>query len=439
MIAFLEIVLSFVLVLGILVFVHEFGHFLFARLFGISVPVFSFFGIGPRLFGFSWRGTDFRVSAVPLGGYVRLAGEEAEDRTGAGNEMQSKPRWQRLIVFVAGATFNLALAVLIMWGVFWAQGAEDFPSAPVVAGVKEGSPAESAGLQRGDKVLSIKGRDAREPATFIEEIDLSPDSKVNVEIERGGKSMEVQLATGVSREGGVYRGDPGWMLLQEGVGPTTIFQVLPGSPAEKAGLKTGDKVLGAEGRRPIGEVDLRGLLAASAGKEVRLEIGRGAKTLEVRMTPHEEGGRGVIGVVFRTPGIHRDLSAGQALVEAVKWNASQANTIFVALKRLATKPQTVRNFTGPIGIARLSRAAVTSLESFLFLLALISLNLGILNLLPIPVLDGGHILILCVEGIARRDLSEAVKERVMQAGLVFLLLFFGAIIYFDVIKTFFSS
>ena len=437
MIVLLETLASFVLVLGILVFVHEFGHFAVAKALSIGVPVFSL-GFGPRLFGFRRGGTDYRVSAVPLGGYVRLAGDESdENRTGGPDEFLPRPRWQRLLVYAAGAVCNLVLAVAIVWGFFWLQGTEDFPSPPTVVAVAPGSPAEAAGIAKGDRVLSIEGRDAREPSTFLDEIDLAPESTVAVEVERAGRVLAIPLGTGVSREGGTYRGDPGWGLLQEGVGPTTVLQVLAGGAAAKAGIEPGDRILSADGRKPIGEVERRGLIASSAGREVRLEVERAGETVEVALTPKKEGDRGVIGVVFRTPGVHRDLSLGSALVEAVRWNASQTKTIFVALRRLAKTPGTVRNFSGPIGIARLSRAAMTSVESFFFFLAIISLNLGILNLLPIPVLDGGHILILLFEGAIRRDFSLKVKERVMQAGLAFLLLFFAIVIYFDVIKTWF--
>lgn len=437
MIALLETLASFVVVLGILVFVHEFGHFAVAKSLGIGVRIFSL-GFPPRAFGYRWGETEYRISAIPLGGYVLLAGDESdEDRTGKANEFLSRPRWQRLLVFAGGVVCNLVLAVAIVWGFFWLQGTEDFPSPPTVVAVAPGSPAEAAGIAMGDKILTVQGRDARNPSTFLDEIDLAPESTVEVEIERAGKALAIRLGTGVSREGGTYRGDPGWALLQEGVGPTTVLQVLPGGAAAGAGLEPGDRILAADGRKPIGEVELRGLIASSAGREVRLEVEREGRALEVVLTPKREGDRGVIGVVFRTPGVPRDLSLGSAFVEAVRWNAAQTKTIFVALRRLAKTPGTVRNFSGPIGIARLSRAAMTSVESFFFFLAIISLNLGILNLLPIPMLDGGHILILLFEGAIRRDFSMKVKQRVMQAGLAFLLLFFAIVIYFDVIKTWF--
>ncbi len=441
MIGVLEILLSFILVLGILVFVHEFGHFLFARLFGVAVPVFSFFGIGPRLFGFSWRGTDFRVSAVPLGGYVRLAGEEAEDRTGSGSEMQAKPRWQRLVIFAAGAVFNILLALLVTWIVLWAYGKDEQPIAknyPVVAYVANDSPAAAAGIRPGDLVVSIGGKDARDPQTEGDEILLSPGRTKPVVVERSGARLDLTMGTGSDPR--YHLGDPGWRTIAENAGQPMIGMVLGGYPAEKAGILSGDKVLGADGQEPIDEVHLRAILTASAGREVALKIEREHRVLDLSVTPRSEGGRGVVGVVFKTAGlVHVTYGPVAAAAESLALNLELSKTLFKTLRKLVRREISMRAFSGPIEIARVSREMVKRLESFLSFLAFVSLQLGVLNLLPIPVLDGGHILILCVEGIIRRDLSEVIKERVMQAGLVFLLLFFGAIIYFDVIKTFFSS
>jgi regulator of sigma E protease len=216
--------------------------------------------------------------------------------------------------------------------------------------------------------------------------------------------------------------------------------VLGGYPAEKAGFQSGDKVLAADGEEPIDEVRLRAILTASAGREVALKVERGGRRLDLAVTPRSEAGRGVVGVVFKTAGlVHVAYGPVAAAAESLRVNVELSKTLFKTLRKVARREISVRAFSGPIEIARVSREAVKRLESFLAFLAFVSLQLGILNLLPIPVLDGGHILILCVEGIMRRDLSEIVKERVMQTGLAFLLLFFGAIIYFDVIKTFFTS
>lgn len=431
-----QTLLSFIVVLGILVFVHEFGHFIVAKAFKIGVPVFSL-GFGPRLWGFRRKETDYRVSAVPLGGYVRLAGDEAdENRTGGPDEFLARPRWQRFLVFVAGATFNIVLAIVVMTAVFAMWGRDEVvrpETFPTVADVAPASPAEKAGLRRGDKVLRIGGQDARDQQTQVNEIVLAPDQLKPVDIERDGVPMTVSMRTG---QDPVYHlGAPGWRLIQDGEGPPEIEMVLGGSPAEKSGLMRGDKVVGIDGRSPQGELELKALLEKSIGRSVTLAIRRAGRELSVVVTPRDESGIGKIGVLFAEGNrVHHELGFSAAFAASLDWNAGITRSVFQTLGRLVKREISVRAFSGPIEIARVSREAVRGGESFFTLLALISLQLGILNLMPIPVLDGGHILILACEGLLRRDLSEKLKERVMTVGFVFLLAFFGLVIFFDILK-----
>jgi regulator of sigma E protease len=433
---FAQTALSFVVVLGILVFVHEFGHFIVAKLFKIGVPVFSL-GFGPRLVGFRRGETDYRVSAVPLGGYVRLAGDEADEaRTGAPHEFLVRPRWQRFLVFVAGATFNIVLAVVVMTVVFATWGRDEVvrpESFPTVADVLPDSPAEAAGLRRGDKVVRIGGEDARDQQTQVNQIVLAPDQVKPVEIERDGAHLTVSMSTG---QDPVYHlGAPGWRLIQEGGGPPEVDMVLGGSPADKAGLLHGDKIVGIDGRSPQGEMELKALLENSIGREVKLAVSRAGERLNLAVTPKDEGGKGKIGVLFAEGNrVHRTLGWGGAFAASIDWNVDITRSVFQTLSRLVKREISVRAFSGPIEIARVSREAVRGGQSFLTLLALISLQLGILNLMPIPVLDGGHVLILACEGLLRRDLSDKLKERVMTVGFVFLLAFFGLVIFFDILK-----
>jgi regulator of sigma E protease len=219
-----------------------------------------------------------------------------------------------------------------------------------------------------------------------------------------------------------------------------IVEVIPDSPAEAAGILAGDRIVAVGEREPVTELEFREILAKSPGVEVELTIDRDGDVRTIAVVPADEDGRGKIGVLPRSGSIlHRELTAGAAAVEAWKTNIRLAMTVGLTLKRMFRGDISVRALSGPIEIAQVSRRAVRGIQSLLSFLAFISLQLGILNLLPIPVLDGGHILLLGVEGVLRRDLSMRVKERVMQVGLVFLLGFFGMVIYFDVIKAFFTS
>jgi regulator of sigma E protease len=431
-------IFAFILVLAPLVFIHEFGHFLAAKILKIGVPVFSL-GFGPRVAGIRRAETDYRLSLIPLGGYVRLAGDEAdENRSGAPEEFLSRPKWQRFVVFVAGAVFNLILAFLATWLLFGVYGKDDISDYPVVRLLDDPSQAAAAGIQRGDKILAIGGTDLQGAAfldTYTMEITLAPDTVKSLRVEREGRQFDVEMNTGSDPKYGI--GDPGWFLSLGGSEPAVIQTVLPGEAAAEAGLKARDLILGAGGREPIGEIELRVLLLAAAEQEVEFKVEREGEILELTVVPRDRDGRGFIGVEFRPADRSRiDLSVGEAAAEAWRLNLTQSKTLFVVLKRLITREVSLRTMSGPIGIAQVARQALEmGPEWFLRLLGFFSLQLGILNLLPIPVLDGGHILILGVESIMRRDLSEKVKERVMQAGFVFLLAFMSLIIYLDVVKS----
>jgi len=304
---------------------------------------------------------------------------------------------------------------------------------PTVADVVPASPAETAGLRRGDKVLRIGGQDARDQQTQVDQIMLAPDQVKPVEFERDGVPQTLMMSTG---QDPVYHlGAPGWRLIQEGGGPPEVEMVLGGSPADTAGLIRGDKIVEIDQRVPQGEMELKALLEKSIGRNVPLTVLRDGVRKELVVTPKDENGKGKIGVLFAEGNrVHRELGWGGAFAASLSWNVDITKSVFQTLGRLIKRQISMRAFSGPIEIARVSREAARGLETFLKLLALISLQLGVLNLMPIPVLDGGHILILGFEGLLRRDLSDKLKERVMTVGLVFLLAFFGLVIFFDILK-----
>jgi len=432
----LQTVFAFILVLAPLVFVHELGHFAVAKMFGIGVPVFSL-GFGPRLFGFSTGGTDYRVSAVPLGGYVRLAGDESdENRTGAPEEFLSRPKWQRFFVFVAGAAFNVVTAFVALWLMFAVWGKQEIPAGyPIVESVEAGSTAEASGLLPKDKLIEIAGQDVQDPERFMNaflmDVRLAPNKSKPIVIERDGQRISLDLQIGADPTDG--SGVPGWVLSY---GPAVVVEVLAGTPADRAGLLAGDEIVGAEGKSPIQYLDLRLLLADSPGTELDLVVNRNGEMIPMMVTPRDEGGKGYLGVQL-SPAlpIQRDLDVLEAAGESARLNVQLSQTLLVVLKRLFSRELPLSTMSGPIGIAKFAHEALLAgAQRFIWLLGFFSLQLGILNLLPIPVLDGGHILILGVEGILRRDLSERVKERIMQVGFVFLLAFMGTIIALDIIK-----
>ena len=433
---FLQTVFAFILVLAPLVFIHELGHFLAAKAFRIGVPVFSL-GFGPRLWGFRRAETDYRLSVVPLGGYVRLAGDEAdENRTGAPEEFLSRPKYQRFIVFVAGAAFNIILAFLAFWLFFGVYGKE-VVAYPVVQVVLEDSQAAKAGVLVGDTVIEVNGKDLiAEDVNQVLSLDLllSPNQEREIVLERQGQRITTTMFTGEDPK--FKMGLPGWRLGVADEIPT-ILEVTPGSPAEQAGLREDDVIVAAGGQDEIGQLELRQMIQQAPGLTIDLLVERAGARIPLTVTPGaNDDGSGVIGVRFvpfetpRTP-----LSVSQAAAESLRQNIVLSKTLFVVLKRLVTREVSVRSMSGPIGIAQVANSALQQgPRVFLYLVAFFSLQLGILNLLPIPVLDGGHILILLVEGVIRRELPEIVKERVMQAGFVFLLAFMGLIVVLDIVK-----
>jgi regulator of sigma E protease len=438
---FVQSVVAFLLVLGPLVFVHELGHFLVAKSLRIGVPVFSL-GFGPRLFGFRRGGTDYRVSVIPLGGYVRLTGDEAdENRRGLADEFLSRPKWQRFLVFVAGATFNILLAVAASWFLFSVYGVNEVPDPdtyPTVRSVIEGSPAERAGLERGDTLIEIAGRGVRGVDDYSEaynlEIVLAPNTTKTVLVDRGGRRIGLEVEVEADAVYG-HGTDPGWGLSWGGDETPVIAGVSEGGPADRAGLEVGDRVLGADGRRPIPEIELRTLIEANPERELEFEIEREGRELAIVVRPRSEDGTGRIGVLLGLPSVHRDLTIVEAAREAVRENLANSLMLFHVLKRMVTREVPLRSVSGPIGIAQVARNALSeSPRHFIWLLGFFSLQLGILNLLPVPVLDGGHILILAIEGVIRRELSDRLKERVMQVGFVFLLAFMSVVIYLDILK-----
>jgi regulator of sigma E protease len=418
-----------------MVLVHEWGHFVIARLFGVRVEVFSI-GFGPRLFGVRRGPTDYRLSALPLGGYVRMAGDNpAEERRGDPDEFLSRPRWQRVLIALAGPTTNFLLAVTLTAALFM-QGGEQpsYADKPVVvAGVVKDSPAQKAGIQPGDRIVSFAG--VKDPTwdRLLLELMLSASGRsVRVTIERDDRL----IAARVSVEA------PPAAVVGYPAEPVVVGSVTHGSPAERGGLKEGDTIVAANGQHLVAPLELSEILQQSGGNPLDLDILRNGEPQTLKLNPiWGDPGDGTprwqIGIIFALNVSPTQYPLPRAVTKAAEYNIVLTDKLVSTVWQLLTQKVSMKQLEGPLGIVQeTSRAAKRGFGAVINLMAVISLNLAILNLLPIPILDGGHILMLGIEGLLRRDLSLKIKERVVTVGMVFLLLVFLIVMYNDVLRLF---
>ncbi len=425
-------ILAFVFVLGVLIFVHELGHFLMARRIGVRVLTFSL-GFGPKLLTIRRGDTEYCISAIPLGGYVKMAGENPEDaRTGADDEFLSKGKWQRFQVLVMGPVMNLLLAFVVMAFVLY-QGAQvpAYEQRSVVIGsFSDNSVAAKAGLRIGDRVVTIDGRPIDTWDQFSMAIVPKARREVAIGYARDGKAGTVTVVP--EAQGKFEVGDIG---IQPAVHPE-VLAVEAGKPAAESGLQKGDIVLAASGEQDVSRDRLVALIKAHENQPLQLEIRRGDAARGVTVTPRKIGDTVMIGAqlsIFETKTIEPGPLEAVKLSVAKNWEWTKL--IVQTLGGLFTRETSVKQLMGPVAIADLSGSAAQAGWIQLFsLMAMISLNLGLLNLMPIPVLDGGHIFILGLEGLARRDFSMKVKEKMLLAGFVLLVMLMATVIYNDLMR-----
>jgi regulator of sigma E protease len=426
-------VLPFIFVLGVLIFVHELGHFLVARWHGVRVLTFSL-GFGPKILKFKRGDTEYCISAIPLGGYVKMAGENPDSDApvpSSPDEFLAKSKWQRFQVYIAGPLMNMVTALVIMAGVYTYGAPEPafYKNPPVMGRVASPSPAATAGIRPGDLILSVNGR----PVPTWEKLDIellpAAGREVELVVRRDGRDLTFRI-TPESR--GKYEiGDIG--VLPE-MNPR-IASVLPGEPAEKSGLQVGDLVFAANGAA-VDQPALLKIIKSSPRKPIALTVGRDHARREVTVTPVDRDGEGRIGAEIAA--YEERLVAApfpQALRLSWERNLEWSTVIFRTFAGLFKGETPTKQLMGPVGIAQLSGgAARLGWIPLLTLMAMISLNLGILNLLPIPMLDGGHIFIMTLEGAARRDFSLRVKERLLVAGFVLIMMLMVTVIYNDLMR-----
>jgi regulator of sigma E protease len=434
-VATLQTLLAFLFVLGVLVFVHELGHFLAAKRVGIRVLKFQL-GFNPTIFSFRRGDTEYGVGALPLGGFVKMAGESPEDeRTGSDDEFMSKTKWQRFQVLFMGPAMNLMLAVLLAAVVLYRDGEvpafEGMP--PVVGVVVPGSPAERADIRVGDRILAVAGSSVDRWDDFFVRVWTRPDREVPIDLVRDGQTMTRRVTPAVTTVGR-GRFEIGDIGVLPNVHPHLVA-VSPNEPGARAGLMAGDVIVAADGKPITLHGDFRAVIAKSPEQPISLSILRDGAPLTISVTPRKNGQIGYLGVTPTDEMRRMNLSVVQALGLSVRKNVESAGMIFQTVWGLLTRETSPKQLMGPVAIAQLSgEAAQLSWIALANLMAMISLNLGLLNLMPIPILDGGHIFIMALEGLARRNFSVRVKEKMLLAGFVVLMMLMVTVIYNDLTR-----
>ena len=433
--------LAFAFVLGVLVFVHELGHFLAAKRVGIRVLKFQL-GFNPTIASFHYGGTEYGIGALPLGGYVKMAGESPEDieRDEHGNvvrrpdEFLSKSKWQRFQVLIMGPTMNLLLAI-VLTAIVLHQGAEipafeDEP--PVVGAVGAASPAERAGIRPGDRIVSVAGHSVETWESFAIAIGSRANREVPIGLLRNG--LDVTLKVTPVAPKGESRFEIGDIGVLPNVHPH-VPSVNPGEPAARAGIKPGDVIVSVEGETITFASQLKEAIAKRPDRTIAISIVRDGRPLQIQAVPEKRGDIGWLGIGIANQTKSIKPSAVEAVRMSFQKNVQFAGLIFETLWGLVTRETSPRQLMGPVAIAQLSgESAHLGWIALMTLMASISLNLGLLNLLPIPVLDGGHIFIMALEGLVRRDFSVRVKEKMLLAGFVVLMMLMVTVIYNDLTR-----
>ena len=439
------IAIAFIFILGSAVVLHEFGHFIVAKLFGIRVETFSV-GFGPRLFGRKWGHTDYRISAIPLGGYVKLGGDESNapiEGPGAvdippAEQFNLRPRWQRVLVAVAGPVMNIITALAIPFAGAFIYGVPATP-APVVYYVNEGGAAAQAGLKPGDRIVSFNGTENPSWDVISGDALLSPGKPLPVVVNRNGSEVPLTITPAARTEDGETAGYLEFLPDYGGL-PVVVGDVNPQSPAEESGLKEGDRFLKIDGHDVKSSAQVTEYIRNHDAQAIALTVSRNGQTVELKTTERRVNGRLGFVVAEQYP-LHAP-GVGSAARYAYNQNLQILRLTGKALGQVFSGQRSLRNtISGPVGIYRATQKSVEKLgwDGVFGMLGFLSLNLGIFNLLPIPVLDGGAIFLLLIEGLLALiglSLSSAVRDRIQQVGFVMVLLLMVFVISNDLIKIF---
>lgn len=449
-------------ILGFMILIHEFGHYAVAKLLGVRVEQFAI-GFGKRLIGFRKGETDYRINAIPLGGYVKMSGENPMDeRTGDPREFMSHSRWHRFLIAIAGPMMNILLAIILLTVVYRVHyeypASKDQPA--VVGWVEHDSPAAKIGVQRGDRIVQIAGVQDPTWGQVMSKDIISPNQPLNVVIQRGTQRLEKQIVPEAVTVNEV--GSAGWHPDE----PVVVGSLEHGMPAERAGIKAGDKIVAMD-RQPVISIEsMIQSLQQTKDRPITFTVVRGGQTLNFTIQPvlapigpARQNHHGWLDSLMRRLGFgsaeHKtedhyrigfsyspEMNVGslplrEAFARSLSDNRANSVMLLDLVGKLIQGKISPKTISGPIGIAQVAGDAAQEKgwTPLIEITAMISLNLGIFNLLPIPIMDGGVILLLFIESLIRRDISLRIKERIYQAAFVFLVLFAAMVIYNDIAKT----
>lgn len=441
-------VLAILFVLGVAINIHELGHFMVAKFFGMRVEAYSFFGLGPRVFGFKVGHTDYRISAIPLGAYVKLYGDESNAGL-EGKDDQSepvpeselyelRPRWQKFLVMLGGPFMNIVLALAIPFGLALAYGVPSNP-APIVGFVKPGGAADVAGIKAGDRIVNFAGTENPSWDRVEDDALLIPEKQVPITVERAGQRTELTIAPTKVTEKGQSGGFLD-MAPDAGTEPVVVGSIDASMPAASSGIQPGDWITSVNGKEIRNSQEMKSLVGEAKDQPINLVINRNGQRVEVATNAVQKDGDWLIGIRFDPTLMNARESVG--IVGAAAWSVDQNLRILRmtgrALGQVGTGERSARDtVSGPIGIGQIIVTTVFA-SGFLGLLSVlmaISLSLGVMNLLPIPMLDGGQIMVLGIEKVMSwfgKTLSIVARERIQLTGLAIVLLLMVTVIFFDV-------
>jgi regulator of sigma E protease len=419
-------------VLGFMILIHEFGHYAVAKWLGVRVEQFAI-GFGKRLLGFRHGETDYRINAIPLGGYVKMSGENPMDaRSDDPREFMNHSRWHRFLIAIAGPIMNILLAIVLLTTIYMVHyeyaAVDDEPT--VIGWVFKDSAAAKAGFQIGDRITRIDDIQNPNWKQVQMKAAINAGQPLDVVVERDGQSIPKTI---VPQPEGMDRiGEGGWAPKENSIIITDLQRDMP---AMKAGLKEGDQIVSLDGKQLPALAAMVESLEVTKDKPVVLSVLRNGQQQTFTVQPVPSDKRYRIGIGSLQTKV-KTLPFAQALELSLHENRENALLILELVKKMLQHKMSFRSIEGPIRIGQAAGEAARSngWTPLMGLTAAISLNLGIFNLLPIPILDGGVILFLLIEGLMRRDISMNIKERVYQAAFVFLVLFAVMVIFNDLMK-----